>query len=285
MTRSGRRRGVVVLAALTLLVGCRAETAPTVAEGAAPPATPAPAEPGVSSPRPASTMAGPAADPATAPSPASSPAARPGSVGSSARAILRADGAAEVELEILVQTGAEPRNAAVDHLASLLRDVSGKPVTTVGATVPGGEERWTPARIAEMADRYGGPASGTKAVVRLLFVHGSFADGDDVLGVSVRGDLAAIFTDEVDDAASPLVSPARIETAVATHEVGHLLGLVDLVLRTGRADPDHPGHSTNPRSVMYWAVESDLVTDVLTGGPPTELDAADRADLATIRGG
>jgi hypothetical protein len=36
---------------------------------------------------------------------------------------------------------------------------------------------------------------------------------------------------------------------------------------------------------MYWAVESSLVGDLLTGGPPQDFDAADLADLATIRGG
>jgi hypothetical protein len=70
---------------------------------------------------------------------------------------------------------------------------------------------------------------------------------------------------------------------VVTHEVGHLLGLVDLVLHTGRQDPEHPGHSRNQQSVMFWAVESSLITDVLTGGPPTNFDDDDRADLAAIR--
>ena len=68
------------------------------------------------------------------------------------------------------------------------------------------------------------------------------------------------------------------------HEVGHLLGLVDLVLDTGRADPEHPGHSSNRSSVMYWAVESTLITDVLAGGPPRDFDADDLRDLAAIRG-
>jgi hypothetical protein len=36
---------------------------------------------------------------------------------------------------------------------------------------------------------------------------------------------------------------------------------------------------------MYWAVESDVVTDLLTGGPPVDFDAADLADLSAIRGG
>jgi len=78
-------------------------------------------------------------------------------------------------------------------------------------------------------------------------------------------------------------SPDVIEDACTMHESGHLLGLVDLVLNTGRQDPEHPGHSRNRQSVMYYAVESGLVAQLLGGPPPTEFDDADRADLATIR--
>ncbi len=78
---------------------------------------------------------------------------------------------------------------------------------------------------------------------------------------------------------------AAIEEAVVTHEAGHLLGLVDLYLGTGRGDPEHPGHSRNAQSVMYWAVESNLVAHVLSGGPPHEFDGDDLADLAAIRAG
>jgi hypothetical protein len=104
-----------------------------------------------------------------------------------------------------------------------------------------------------------------------------------VLGVALRGDTAAIFPDQVDSASTPLVGSGGIEVAVVTHEVGHLLGLVDLFLSTGRQDPDHPGHSTNSKSVMFWAVESSLVADLLQGGPPKDFDSADLADLQTIR--
>jgi hypothetical protein len=36
---------------------------------------------------------------------------------------------------------------------------------------------------------------------------------------------------------------------------------------------------------MHWAVESDLISQVLGGGVPTDFDAQDRADLARIRAG
>jgi hypothetical protein len=101
----------------------------------------------------------------------------------------------------------------------------------------------------------------------------------------VRGDVLALFADNIADAATPLVSRASIEDAVLLHELGHVLGLVDLARDTGRADKEHPGHSSNSASVMYWAVESSLVGQVLNGPPPRDFDAQDRADLAALRNG
>jgi hypothetical protein len=163
--------------------------------------------------------------------------------------------------------------------------VSGKPVNVRrGATIGGGARSWSASDVRALADDSSSSRQGGgKAVLHLLFVHGSFGGDDSVLGVAVRGDTAAIFLDQVNASSTPLVGSGGIEVAVVTHEAGHLLGLVDLYLHTGRQDPDHPGHSTDQNSVMYWAVESSLVADLLHGGPPKEFDSADRADLNTIR--
>lgn len=209
-----------------------------------------------------------------------------GPPGSAAAFYLRpADGMGLV-VEISAEPGAEPDPATVRHVANILIAASGKGVSvTEGGEVPS-RESWTESDLRAAADGAARAAqSSTQGVIRLLFVHGDYAESDTVLGVAVRADTAAIFSDGVDRSRSPLVGSRAIETAVTTHEVGHLLGLVDLYLDTGRDDPEHPGHSTNRRSVMYWAVESTLVTDLLTGGPPRELDDADRADLAAIRAG
>lgn len=223
----------------------------------------------------------------TQPPPAPQPPARleVGGVGAFAPALLRPDLSERLVVE--VHADAQPRAATLDHVAGVLGDVSAKPVDVVAAGAPGGGERaWTAAELVAAADAGSTTSQGGGiAVVRLLFVRGTFEGDPGVLGVAVRGDVGAVFLDRVEAAAGVLGGSAGIEAAVTTHEVGHLLGLVDLVLDSGRADPDRPGHSPNPGSVMYWAVESDLVGQVLGADPPRDFDADDRADLARIRAG
>lgn len=208
-----------------------------------------------------------------------------GGVGSFAAALLRPDLSERLVVE--VHADAEPRAASLEHVAGVLGDVSAKPVAVVDAAAPGGGDRaWTAAEIVAAADAGStAPQGRGLAVVRLLFLRGTFEGDTGVLGVAVRGDVAAVFLDRVEAAAGLLGSSAGVEVAVTTHEVGHLLGLVDLVLDTGRADPDQPGHSRNPGSVMYWAVESDVVGQLLGANPPRDFDTDDRADLARIRAG
>jgi hypothetical protein len=227
---------------------------------------------------------------ATTPSPPTEapPAlAATGPVGSFAPGLLRPDLSSEVVVELHAAEGAAPAGATVDHVAGILEDVTGKGVSIASGGAPPGDAReWTGDQLLAEADS-GSVTSqgGGVAVVRLLFVHGTFQGDDSVLGIAVRGDVAAVFVDPIRDAGGLLGGSEGIEASVTTHELGHLLGLVDVYLSTGRQDPEHPGHSANPDSVMYWAVESDLIGQLLGAHPPDRFDDADLADLAAIAGG
>jgi hypothetical protein len=276
-------------------VTATATTAPGVA--GAPSATTVPArdpgganQPGDPAPtddagRPVTTAAG-GGSATTAPGPPSVDANV--DVGQLAPYILRPGQSTRIVVEVSAQDGAEPAAGTVAHVTSVLKAASGKAVSVDGpARLSGGSGSWTAAQLRQLADSVARTAQGAggAAVLRLLYLHGDFDGDDHVLGIAVRGDVAAVFVDQVEASSDILAGPDVLEDAVTTHEVGHLLGLVDLVLNTGRDDPEHPGHSRNSGSVMYWAVESSLVTDLLTGGPPRDFDAQDKADLATIRRG
>lgn len=206
-------------------------------------------------------------------------------VGEFAPTVLRPDRSERLVIELHADQAPNPET--VEHLRTTLASVSGKSVEVADAAAPGaGDREWDAASLRDAADRGAVvPQGGGVAVLRLLFVHGSFERDDRALGVAVRGDLAAVFVDRVEEAAGVLGSAAAFERSVETHELGHLLGLVDLYLDTGRADPEHPGHSTNRNSVMHWAVESDVIGQVLGANPPDSFDSADRADLEAIRAG
>ncbi len=208
-------------------------------------------------------------------------------VGGVASALLRAGRGDRVVLEVRAQQGAAPASATIDHLVQVLEGASGKAVAVDGTDVIGGGARdWTQQQVISAASAAAQLESGrSQVVLRVLFLRGTFGGDTSVLGVSVAGDVAAVFSDQVNSAAGLLVSPSVVEDAVSMHEVGHLLALVDLLLGTGRGDPAHPGHSRNKRSVMYWQVESDLITQLLDGGIPRDFDADDRAELAQIRAG
>jgi hypothetical protein len=280
------RRAAVVVAVLALLVAACGDDDDAAVTPGATTTTVVGQSPTTAATAPDVTTVAPSDQPTT--SAAAEPTEQPpdalGAPGSFAPGYLQAATGGSLVVEVASQDGAEPEQGTLDHVRSVLADASGKSVSVVGAKSPQANDRWTSDGLrAAVADVRSTPQGNGTVVLRLLFVHGHWADDDSVLGVSFQADAAAIFIDDVRDAADPLIGAGAIEVATTTHEVGHLLGLVDLYLHTGREDPDHPGHSTNTRSVMYWAVESSLVTDLLTGGPPRDFDAADKADLATIK--
>jgi hypothetical protein len=278
----------VATAASTTTATSAPTTDPTeVPTGASPgvtdPATGAAIDGGTGSAAAPTAPAAPA--PGSPPAPAAPSADAGGPPGSFAPSLLRPAASTQLVLELQVAPGAQPAQAVVDHVRATLAAATGKPVSVTVGPAPAGTD-WDDGSIRAAADAGATTAQGGgTAVLRLLLLRGSFAGDDGVLGVAVRGDVAAVFVDRAEAAAGLLGDPQAITTSVATHEVGHLLGLVDLVLDTGRADPDHPGHSRNPGSVMYWAVESDLISSLLGSRPPRDFDADDLADLRAIAGG
>ena len=211
-------------------------------------------------------------------------------VGAMARTFLRRSPATSLVVEVDWVNGRDPSRSSLDHLSSILRRELDKPAgisVQLGNRIPAGHPKWSLTDLfsLEKANR-ANHSGGSRATIWICFVDGSFDENANALAVAFTASSAAIFRDRIDDATTSVVLEPAIERSVVLHEVGHLLALVNIGYRSryDHEDPQHPNHSNNPDSVMYWAVEDVSVRNILRGGPPDDFDSADRADLAMLRG-
>lgn len=216
-----------------------------------------------------------------------------------ARSYLRNGPASRLEIEVDSVRGRSLPGQAEQHVQGILDRDLDKPAGIVfvrddelapaGAMDGGGGDAFYSLRELHRiaAQARDASSAGSTATLHLLILDGESDDAPSALGVAINASTAILFADRIDDAASPLLGSNRIWRSVATHEFGHLLGLVELVepSNAGRhADPARPGHSPSRDSVMYWAIEDVGITAILGDGPPQDFDADDRADLAALAG-
>lgn len=206
-------------------------------------------------------------------------------------------------IEVDYANGVRPADALLDfvkgHLAAVVRKPAGITIATDDALAGDASKAWRDSEIWEYAeDHRTYKTGGEKVVTHLLFLAGHYAadTGDrKVLAVTYRYDLIVVFPQTIEGSCTivNLCTDARpMMRAVALHEFGHALGLVNRgtpmvhahEAQTCNGEPDE-GHSANTQSVMYCAVEtSDIVALLRSGGIPQDFDANDRADLHAAGG-
>lgn len=276
-----RRRLVCTAVLLLVLAGCD--------DGILEPVdlTGAPTDPG------ASNGSDPGGGDGTATStaaPAQTPVDDAGGLGANGPAMLR-DDRSRVVLEVDVQEGASVNENALGHLVATIERYSGKQVVRDGGnTFSSDEQSWTSDALRAVAADHRSTSSSSDAVaIHLLYLRGGLSDDGEetsAIGVAYGAAHAAVFPDQWAGIGNLVGSQESIERAVLVHEWGHLLGLVNITYTSeiDHEDPDHPRHSTNRDSVMFWQVETDLIGQLL-GSIPDDFDDADRADMQQIADG
>lgn len=213
-----------------------------------------------------------------------------GGVGANGRAMLRSSHPTMV-VEVDVQEDLDPDPAALDHLLEVLGSVTDKPdgiVQAGGNRFTSDRTTWSSGDLRAVAEQHRSNHSDADTVAMyLLYVRGGSQD-EGAIGVAYNASEFAVFPEKWRGTLSQtLGSATAVERAVLVHEAGHLFGLVNLTYdsRFDREDPEHPGHSSERDSVMYWAIESTAIGQVFSGPPPDDFNEADRADLGFLRTG
>ncbi len=213
--------------------------------------------------------------------------------GNACKPILQQSAYTEIVVEVDWVAGREPNQPAINHLVSLLKRETGKPVTLKGGNLlPAQGGKYDGEKVHQIA---AGRNTKSEAPVASLWV--GYLDGAPpappgyaTLGTAYGGTVSTVYRDSIKATGFPDLVQDGIERAVLIQEIFHLLCMTNIGYKSPRdhEDKDHPRHSKNPSSVMYWALmtQDGIVPFITNGGsPPADFDADDRADLADLRAG
>lgn len=212
-------------------------------------------------------------------------------VGASARELLAADKYQSLVVEILYMPGYAPDPGALNHLRTFLGELIYKPggINIITKEIPSqGNTTMTLNDIIEVErSRRSAFINGSQMAVSIIYTNSDYSN-PNTLGIAYRNSSAAIFGKTIHQNSGGLgqVSRTKLEATILAHEMGHLLGLVDLGsnMQVPHKDAGHGNHCNHSSCLMYYAAETtDILGFLLTGAIPG-LDSNCRADL-TANGG
>lgn len=206
--------------------------------------------------------------------------------GASANELLSAAKYSSLKIEVLYMPGFAPDNAALNHLQSTLNGIVNKPagisIATKQIAVSGKaglsvDDVWN----IEKNNRSAFTTSSSIAIC-IVYTDGAYTD-NNVLGIAYKNTSVALFGKTIHDNSGGLgqASRTKLEATVLEHELGHLLGLVDLgsPMQSSHRDTPHGYHCNNSNCLMYYASETNDILGFLVTGNIPSFDAACRADM------
>lgn len=206
------------------------------------------------------------------------------STGASANELLSSSVYTSLKIEIQYMTGFAPDGAAISHAQSMLAGLVNKPagISVVTKEISAsGDQTFTSGEILDIERKNRTVfTSGDQLGLYVLITNGNYTD-NDVLGVAYRNTSVALMGKKIHDNSGALgqTSRTKLEATVLEHELGHLLGLVNIGSPMQTNHQEHGSHCNNSNCLMHYASEtSDILGFLLTGSIPT-LDANCRADL------
>ncbi|ASK32231.1 hypothetical protein CEY12_20015 [Chryseobacterium sp. T16E-39] len=208
-------------------------------------------------------------------------------VGASANNLLSNNRYTSLLIEIQYMPGYAPDSQAVEYLKNFLSATLQKNggITITQREISGTSSASLSAediRQIENANRKVFTGGSTMAV-NILYTNGQYSGSSNTLGIAYRNTSIALFGKTIRDNSGGIgqISRAKLEATVLEHEMGHLIGLVDLgsQMQSDHKDSANGNHCNNQKCLMYYASETTDILSFLTGGNIPQLDNNCKADL------
>ena len=193
-------------------------------------------------------------------------------------------------VEVQFVNGFQPSSTAVANITSFLQDrlnkTGGITVVQNGIASPGKSVYSTADVTAIESANRTQKSNGKTLTAYVLFVDGDYSDnGTDtkVLGITYNSTSIAIFEKTIKEFSGGLNKPSTstLETTLAQHEFGHVLGLVDrgTPMKSQHLDATNAKHCSDKNCLMYYLVENSGSIAGIMGGSMTGLTGSCLDDL------
>ncbi|RKT01691.1 M12 family metallo-peptidase [Chryseobacterium defluvii] len=209
------------------------------------------------------------------------------SVGSSANDLLSNNKYNALILEIQYMPGYAPDANAIElvknFLSTFLKKEGG--ISIVTREIPGASASSLSLNDIKAIENTSRSSftNGSTMAVSVIYTNGQYSDNANTLGIAYRNTSVALLGKVIHDNSGGFgqVSRTKLEATVLEHELGHLLGLVDLgsQMQLNHKDPANGNHCNNNNCLMYYASETTDILSFLNTNNIPQLDTNCKADL------
>lgn len=207
-------------------------------------------------------------------------------VGASANNLLSNERYNSLLIEVQYMPGYAPDSQAIEHLKNFLSTFLRKDggITIIQREIPGTSSPSLSAEDIRQIENTNRTVftNGSTLAVSILYTNGQYTN-NNTLGIAYRNTSVALFGKTIRENSGGFgqASRTKLEATVLEHELGHLMGLVDLgsPMQTNHKDSSNGNHCNNQNCLMYYTSETTDILGFLTTGNIPQLDNNCKADL------
>ncbi len=208
-------------------------------------------------------------------------------VGKAANDILSAGNYDGITLEIIAVDGYQLEDAVINDFKAFIEQVANKPkgITIKKSTVSApGLAPYSVTDLISFEDNNRTQFNKDKQLTIYMFITEDAYTNQNVLGLAYRSTSFAIMGGRIKELTGGFGQPSEklVLQTVLRHELGHLLGLVNVgtPMQSDHQDTQNGHHCDVDNCLMYYAVEtSDFLSNIVNSSEPPALDSQCRADL------